>query len=254
MAASQAESTPKSVTGVSVLKINKVAGAKNGKALVKKEPTSSGRYKRLKSLGDDRIAMITAMFMEGKAAAVITRVIQEDWGELPDIKHESLARDLVRFKKEEIDPKIMMQGNLLSEDTRQEIIRRMKGQLDVLDEMKSLCIDQTARYKAMALKAVNSMHQKDESHAATEGERLHRMLKELAGLQMESGIIPRAPRVVSAHVNFQRTAAEDAYLSDVSVRKETTAKARQIIDVLRESDAIDAEFEEVPDTETEEPA
>ena len=227
----------------------KVMKKKGVRAKKKPKAPRNIKFKRLLDMPSDRVAMIRSFFLEGKSLIDIVRIIQDDWGELTDMLPGTAQRMLSRYKTEVHDPKVLLQADTLDAGTKKEIITRMRGQLDTLDEMKSLCIEQTARYKAMALKAEQTLTAKNESQAAQEGERLHRMLKELASLQMEAGIIPRAPRIVSAHVNFQRTAAEDAYYQDIEIRKNVMQKTRLVVEKMREKgEIVDAEFEEIDET------
>ncbi len=219
---------------------HKKNGQKPGKKLV-----VDHRFKDLMGLGQDRVSLIKSMMLDGKSAAHIARVMQQDWGVLSTRKEESLSRLLVRYRKLEVDPKIALQSDALPDDLKEELIARMNSQLDTLDEMKTLCVEQMARYKILSIESARLGKRSAISAAAVEGQRLHNMLKDLAGIQMDAGIIPRAPRIVSAHVNFQRTAAEDAYYHELEFNKDVRERTRTMLAKLQDQEIIDAEFEEV---------
>lgn len=202
-------------------------------------------FKEIRDLGQDRYALINQYFLEGKTAVAIARIIKEDWLELPNTDTETLARQLRRLKKDEIDPKVLIQANMLPADVQARMVKQMKGNLDTIEEMQAICIDATSAYKTLSLHAQQTNMATDMRKASDSGKQTLSMLKDLASVQMEAGIIARAPRVVSAHVNFARTAAEDSYLTDVKVRKERSLRARSILDMLTEDDAIDVEFDDI---------
>lgn len=214
-----------------------------------KKPVPDTRFKDLMGLGQERVSLIKTMMLDGKSAAHISRVMQHDWGVLTQRKEESLARLLVRYRKLEVDPKIALQSDALPDDLKEELVARMNSQLNTLDEMSTLCVEQMARYKIHSIEAARTGKRSALSSAAVEGQRLHNMLKDLAGIQMDAGIIPRAPRIVSAHVNFQRTAAEDAYYNEMQLGKEVRDRTRLLMTKMVDEHIIDAEFEELETTE-----
>jgi hypothetical protein len=218
----------------------------------KKPPKTlkDNRFKDIVALGEDRVSLIKTMMLDGKSAAHIARVMQQEWGVLTKRKEESLSRLLTRYRKHEVDPKILLQSDALPDDLKNELVSRMQSNLDTLDEMKTVCVEQMARYKVLSITSVRSGKRSDLNAAAVEGQRLHHMLKDLAGLQMDAGIIPRAPRIVSAHVNFARTAAEDAYYQELEIGKDVREKTRSMIAKLSDENIIDAEFEEIETSES----
>lgn len=82
--------------------------SKNGdKPVVLGEPEGQSKFKRLKSLGNDKMRLITMMFVvELKSPAAVATVIQTEWQDFLDVKHATLTKELQRYYKSEIEPRL----------------------------------------------------------------------------------------------------------------------------------------------------
>lgn len=169
-------------------------------------------FKALKELGADRMAAIDEMLTRGVVASQVASIIRDEWQLLGGIKHDSVKKMLERYRKSELRERIVAQIAGASEGVRASTLQKRASALDSLQELVDI---QTGRFKKMlAREAQGPLLLKQVSD---EGRLLKEMLVELGRLQLETGLLARAPKKVTGTVtdasgqvsNFQWTQEQD---------------------------------------------
>ncbi len=173
---------------------------------------ASEAFKSLKELGPDKMAAIDEMLTRGVVAAQVASIIQDEWGMLGGIKRDSVKKTLERYRKSELRDRIVAQIAGASDGLRASTLQKRASALDSLQELVEI---QTGRFKKMlAREAQGPLLLKQVSD---EGRLLKEMLVELGRLQLETGVLSRAPKKVTGTVtdatgqvsNFQWTQEQD---------------------------------------------
>ncbi len=214
-----------------------------GTAVTAKQGAPGRGYHRFQEMPQENQGILYQMFLDGDPATEIARMIQEDWGTCQDVTRKALVRQLQRYRKDVIDPKILIQGKSLPVEARKVLLGRINKQLDTLDTMASVLEAQEVRFLAAQAEAGGDARL--EGRAGTELQRLWHMLKDLANLQIETGILRRAPKTVTAHVAFAQSAGEEAYMSARRTKEDQASRARSALDAMAQAGIIDGEFEVV---------
>lgn len=151
------------------------------------------RFARLVALGTERVRDVTDRLRRGETATDVARVIQEDWHELTDIKLGSVKKMLERYRetvvKDEVIAKLTKQGTSVAQ---------LKKKLNAMDELEELARVQKGRFEKMLTKeAQGPLLMKVVSD---EARLLKDTLIELGRLQLETGVIQRAPKKLTGQV------------------------------------------------------
>ena len=143
-------------------------------------------------LGPDKTQDIRLRLNQGQPIAELVSLIQDEWGLMRDYKPTSLKTLLYQYSKHVVRPAIVERVARFAD-------RRTPGggshvEVSSLQELSALCEIQRARVeKCMMLEKPGAPI----NPQATEQIRLLTdMLHKLAGLQIEVGLLPRAPKTV----------------------------------------------------------
>jgi hypothetical protein len=155
----------------------------------------SGRaFLRLKSIGPD---LLDEKLKFGAPSAEVAQLIHAQ-GQLADVKDDSLRKMLDRYRKTELRDKTIA---ALTASQKHGSTTAVVKRLHAIDELEELCRIQHARLtKVMGpeikapllIKAVGD-----------EINRMQNLLTDLARLQLETGLIQRAPRTVKGVMSAQ---------------------------------------------------
>lgn len=152
----------------------------------------------LYSIGPEKMELVKSMLTRDTTPAEVARVIQEDWKLLTNMEADSLRKNIDRFRKKKVDPKIAEAAarTMTSEPVRRELAK-LAPKLDVVADLEEMC----ALQKARILKIVRS------ENALTAGILLGnvkaeldvytRMMRVLGDFQLETGHMVRVPRRVA---------------------------------------------------------
>ena len=157
-------------------------GAK--RAMKKREP-----FKRLHALGAARIAEIDQMIGRGDLPRDIAQIIQTEWGLLTDVRADSVKKMLERYRKTELRAKVIAQVSGANELVRTKTLQK---RLNAMEEIQNLVAVQRGRFEKMLVREhAGPLLLKQVSE---EGRLLKDMLVELGKLQLETGLLVRAPK------------------------------------------------------------
>lgn len=103
----------------------------------------TGKYKRLKELGEERYFVVENHLRAGKGPSEVAQMIQKEWGEFSDVAEKTLIQQLNRFRWE-----ILASPEIIAKQDRALRLPKSiayKEQIAVLSEMERLAMLQKAR-------------------------------------------------------------------------------------------------------------
>jgi hypothetical protein len=164
-------------------------------------------FDRLYALPEDRLAEVRDRLLRGDTAGSVAQLIQEEWGEAQSVSVESLKRQLCRFHEKVIKPDVMRAIH------KPYAIAVAASKIDVIAQLTALIERQQQRFEKL-LKKEEGMPL-PLGMVSTELDRFHRMLIDLARLQIEIGVLPRAARTLTGLMAAAEI--EDGGVTDPSV-------------------------------------
>ena len=195
-------------------------------------PGSPGAFKRLHDLSWEQQAEIDRRLSKGELPRDIAQVIQEEWQLLGEMKLDSVKKMLERYRKTELREKVVAQ---IAGQNDMVKTRTLAKRLNAMEEIQTLVEVQRGRFEKMLVRESQSpllLKQVSE-----EGRLLKDMLVELGKLQLETGVLIRAPKKLTGTLTD-----EEGNIQRFSWTEEQEALAR-IID----GEVIDGEFTHVGD-------
>lgn len=154
-------------------------------------------YQRILDLGSVKIDYLRAQLIKGVPPRVVGRVIKEEWGDLPELSLDALADNLKAWRDKNVMPGISAS---LLESVRLSVPAAL-AKLDTMNELIDLCLLQKKRmHKMYAKEAEGPLLMATVSNEVTS---LAGMLRDLAKLQIETGVLPRAARSVAGTLEVQ---------------------------------------------------
>lgn len=190
-------------------------------------------FEVLKGLGDETLDTIQMFLREGRTAVDVALWIQEDRKLLTDMEPEALQRMLQRYNKELKKETAMVAA--------QSMVRDMDfaGRVDALRETTSMAAIQKAR--------VLKIYEKEQEmpgglllkQVSEELELFRKILTTLGTLQLETGILPRAPKVQMGQVEQVSKITDDGRRVEQVIRFAVTDEHQGLMEL------IDAELAEL---------
>jgi hypothetical protein len=187
-------------------------------------------FERLHRLGQERVSIVDDMLIKGMSTHDVARTIQEDWGESTDVSHDAIRKMLDRYRTKVLAPKVsaFVAKNADKAVTTHEA-RRIYHQLDVMQEMTELLAIQKQR--------INKMLKREEGLPTLIGsvrgeiETASRILKELGIMQLETGILRRAPKTLTASID-DGTQVRRFYITENTDPDEVGQLLQDALDVI----------------------
>lgn len=221
--------------------------------MTKQKRGPSNKFSRIESLGEEKVAVVDSMLYRGTAAKHVAEHIQNKWMLCTDVKTDSLAKQLVRYRREYIDANAEAANiRLNSKVGHQEVMNRVE-QFDVMGKLADIVSVQSKR--------VDKLLKREESmptllnQVRQEMKELRETIKLYADLALETGLMRRAPKAVTGLLALSTgEGADDMFDIEGEVKsrnqlraffREATEEIRNVIDVEPESVDIIVE-----DTET----
>ena len=158
---------------------------------------SSRAFKRLKSLGEERMQEVDSRLLSGEPCSAIAAWIQVDLGKLKDIKPASLKKTLERYRETELRNRTLER---IAQAQSGSAIKTIQKRLNALDEMEEIVRFQRIRVDKIMMresKLPEGILLKDTSN---EIRLLKDMLLDLGKLQLETGLLPRAAKTFKGSV------------------------------------------------------
>lgn len=146
---------------------------------------------------------VDAMLIDGMKAQDVAAHMKEKHGVWAERSDESLKRALNRYRKKDLTNRVI--ASVMGVE-KQDPIKLMKN-LDTMGELESLIEIQKARFLKMYEKEKDSPLLM--AGVTTEAMNLQKMLQELARLQLETGTIKRAPKLIHGSVTDEHGNVRD---------------------------------------------
>ncbi len=206
------------------------------------------KYKRLYDLGSDRMGIIDSMLTKGDTTMSVAEHIQFEWSQCTSTKIGTLEKQIQRYKRDILEPRLVSAANNAAKKSTS-ITKELKAfnqQVDVMDKLDQAVVMQHARIlKAYAIEAAQGEQGKLDTNISKEIRALTDLLRVLAGLQLETGVLRRVPKQVQGF--FQQLTGDEVqeFRLEMSQNDQTLKSLNMIKDVLQEAASekiIDGEF------------
>lgn len=174
----------------------------------KKEP----KYSRLTGLGSERLAEVDHKILLGAKAKEIADLILNDYGmyggeiESGALKYTTLVRQIDRYRKKELLPKAKL-STLVADKPTIEVITKKKSSLDSMYEVADLQLARVLEFRQQELNMVEDTKKNKtpkivglsgyNKAVGVELKIYSEILKNVAALELEIGVVRRAPKVVA---------------------------------------------------------
>lgn len=203
------------------------------------------RYKRIYDLGEIKVAIIDDMLNKGASCKKVADKIVHEWG-LYDGQHTALTRQLQRYKKDELEPRLAV----YSQRPDFQKVEEKHKQYDALDEYLHLI--------ELQKKRISKLMSREEQMPMTFSEVRHEIkcLRELmdsySKVAIETGAMRRAPTRVHGIIDYESHGQWDQFEADVNEHAEMRQAAQDIIRILQTPDGelsslvVDGEYDTLP--------
>jgi hypothetical protein len=183
------------------------------------------RFERLLALGDEAVAEIKGRLARGDSAREVAEWLQSE-GRCLDARLEALVNQLGRFRRAEVvDAAIERLERRLKHSTHPGIALKKLSALARLTLLVEVQRERVEKALAQEDKLESALLQ-----MASEAIRDYRIcLVELARLQLETGILPRAPRSVAGRIQQTDNGLEFGWAEGVDAHRAATRRAFELI-------------------------
>ena len=214
------------------------------------------KYKRIYELGTDRLGIVDSMLTKGDSTMSVAEHIQFEWNACTSVKIGTLDKQLQRYRKDVLEPRIVRAANKATENGTK-ITKEMTAfneSVDVQDMLTESVKMQWARIqKAYAKEAGKGADGKLDPAINKELRPFTDMCRVLANLQLETGVLRRIPKQVQGF--FQQLSGDEVqeFRLEMTANDDTLKSLGLIKDVLQDAakeiedgEYIPVEFESGP--------
>lgn len=169
------------------------------------------KHSDLYSMGGDFVERMEALLVRGLSTRKVAQRIQDEWGLLKDIKVETLAKKVLRYKVDIMDhhlqTEVVVKSNAegapkdTTETHKIKRIFRKSAKIDVLEELEELVKFQMHRVERIA--ALEDPMPTVLKQTREEVRELSNLLKQMSELQMDVGLMNRVPHKVRGKIDLQ---------------------------------------------------
>lgn len=201
------------------------------------------QFKRFYDLGELKLKAIEGYLIGGMGPKTLATKIQTEWGDFGDVKFETLAKQLQRYRNRMVDPKlgVALEG-AASRKGYYERAREISHAVDVVTELQE-------QYLVQKMRVARGLNLEEGMPAGVLiGSMKHevRLLKELSqaliDAQLQTGVRSRVPRVITVgHLGLEQSPAELDYLQQV---KNASTLKLAVEDVFKMLASPEEEIEE----------
>lgn len=205
------------------------------------------KFKRLYDLGSDRLGIIESMLTGGESPMTVAEHIQHDWGECKDVKPGTLEKQILRYRSDVLEPKLVMAAeNAVEKGTAvSQQMAKFKQGVDVKTKLTEGINMQWERIqKAYAKEALKGPDAKLDPTINKELRPFTDMCRALATLQLETGDLRRVPKQVQGFFAQLKPEELTEFRLEMEQNDETLKSLGMIKDVLQEaaSEIIDGQL------------
>lgn len=205
--------------------------------------------KFMKGLSEERRTYIDNHLILDKNMSELVLTIQDEWGQCSDIKPDSLLTAIIRYKQNQITPRLSKAAVRLGAPENvakiAELQVKMENTLNPITAMEALVNKQLARLERMTATEAKMPTLMD---VVTKNiGLLHGQLKDLAILQMQTGILRRVPKKDNQGLTKEEMEFVTG-LKDAPLPREATLTA---LEFLAQNNLLGAEYEDALDEDEE---
>lgn len=190
-------------------------------------PSGDERYGRIEKLSTEQRQEVDLLLMKGASPMDVADLIMNQWGLYQnEVKLESFAKQLQRYRRRQLDPGLE-RGYRRAHKRGAPELDAFNTNINVMEELGQLILTHKQRiYKLLEREKTMPVLLSDVRHEMKE---LVNMLKVLADLQLETGVLKRAPKQVSGMLQLMSVGEEQARL-DFEQNIQTTQELRGLVD------------------------
>lgn len=160
-------------------------------------PETKHAFKRLAELGVETVAIVDQRLLTGDTPSNVAAWLQNELKVFLDIKLSSLKKNLERYRAIDLKDKVI-------EDIKNQVLptntAKLFKSLSALDELTELVSIQKSRFQKVVVRESQMPNGLLLKQVSDEGKLLKEMLVELGKLQLETGVLARAPKKVSGSI------------------------------------------------------
>lgn len=204
-----------------------------------KEATGPNAYSRFEELGAERLGALEQMLMKGMGFSDIVRVIHNEWELWQEVKANTLVKQLGRYRDKYLVPRWQhmekkVATRAIGQDAQSAGVRReMVERLNVMDRLEEVSEIQRKRILKMA---------KRESEMPVVTDALTKLFKDyqqglgqIAHLQLETGILKRAPKVMTGQFGLSDGDGRAVFEFAIIEQQQQRAALADMSDLLQEA-------------------
>lgn len=154
-------------------------------------------FKKLQELGPDIVSQVDDMLLGGETATKVAKWLQDELGLLTELKLSSLKKNLERYRSKDLRERVIDE---IADRATGKSVAGIKKQIIALDEMTDLVELQRGRLHKMLLRENELPKGVLLKQASDELRLLKEVTVELGKLQLETGVMRRAPKTTTGQV------------------------------------------------------
>lgn len=155
-------------------------------------------FARLHDLGQDIVEQVDQLLISGEKPVKVARWLQGDLKLLTDLQESSVKKNLERYRAQELKGKVLEN---LTDRAMGKSAAGLHRQLMAIDEMTDLAVLQRKRLDKILVREDGMPKGLLLKQASDETRLLKELLVELGKLQLETGIMRRAPKTITGQVS-----------------------------------------------------
>lgn len=197
---------------------------------------SNNKYARIYALGVDRVAQLDTLLLKGETTTDVATLIQTEWGAMPGVAASALERQLRRYRRE-IDVKVAARQEVALRDNKSLLaVAHQVEQIDVIEDMNSLIHTQKIRInRLLDHEASMDLSEGLLSDVKYEMQQLISMYKLISTLQLETGLMRRAPKTVSGMFSYDDDTGRFEFEAKIEDHKALTKATSEVMQILEGS-------------------
>lgn len=158
------------------------------------KPAVKHAFRKLHDLGKETVAEVDRRLLAGDSPANVAAYIQDELGGLKDLKRGSVKKNLERYRATDLKNRVI--GDIVERVTGSNTAELGKKIL-AYDELAHLALVQKGRLEKLLVKESSLPAGTVIQQASLEARLLKDILTELSRVQLEIGVLPRAPKKTS---------------------------------------------------------
>ena len=154
-------------------------------------------FKALQSLGTATVEEVNRRLLAGDSPSSVAKWLQEDLQVLKDLQPGSVKKNLERYRAADLKDMVVSQ---VVDTVKGKSVAGIKKKLIAMEELEEMVCIQRSRFDMVYFKEQKMPEGILLKQASDEARLLKEMLVELGKLQLETGVMARAPKKITGQV------------------------------------------------------